>query len=156
IQHARVGGTSKSSGLVLPETELMLNADGLPLPRFIDMALGELLGLDYEIAPELSSRQDPITLHVSKPVPAQRLFDMVRSTLDLYRVSFVVNEAGGIRVVPSMSLRTAIPVFDAQKEISANKLRLGRIIEFMPLNYISGEEAASFARLFSNTESGDE
>lgn len=139
-----------------PEKELMLNADGLPLPRFIDMALGELLELNYEIAPELAARQDPITMHVSKPVPAKRLFEMVQSTLELYKVSFVATDAGGVRVVPSMSLRNTIPVLDTQKEISASKLRLGRIIEFMPLNYISGEEAAGFARLFSNTENGDE
>lgn len=146
----------ESAVFSLPDKELMLNADGLPLPRFIDMALGELLELNYEIAPELAARQDPITLHVSKPVPAKRLFEMVQSTLELYKVSFVATDAGGVRVVPSMSLRTAIPVLDTQKEISASKLRLGRIIEFMPLNYISGEEAASFARLFSNTENGDE
>jgi general secretion pathway protein D len=156
IHHPRTSIQSAGLNIELPEKELMLNADGLPLPRFIDMALGELLELNYEIAPELASRQDPITLHVSKPVPAQRLFEMVRSTLDLYKVSLVFNDAGGVRVVPSMTLRSAIPVFDTQKEITANKLRLGRLIEFMPLNYISGEEAASFARLFSSTENGDE
>jgi general secretion pathway protein D len=156
IHHQGIKSQSAAKDLALPKKDLMLNADGLPLPRFIDMALGELLEMNYEIAPELANRQDAVTLHVSKPVPAQRLFEMVQSTLDLYKVSLIFNEAGGVRVVPSMSLRSAIPVLDTQKEITANKLRLGRIIEFMPLNYISGEEAANFARLFSNTENGDE
>jgi general secretion pathway protein D len=139
-----------------PDKELILNADGLPLPRFIDMALGELLELNYEIAPELVSRQDPITLHISKPVPAKRLFEMVQSTLQLYKVAFTISETGSVRVIPSLSLRSAVPMFDAKQELTARKLQLGRIIEFMPLNYISGEEAADFARLFSNSESGDE
>lgn len=138
------------------DKELILNADGLPLPRFIDMALGELLELNYEIAPEIASRQDPITLHVGKPVPAKRLFEMVQSTLQLYKVAFTLSETGSVRVVPSLALKSAVPIFDAKQELTARKLQLGRIIEFMPLNYISGEEAADFARMFSNSEGGDE
>lgn len=155
ILHNRTG-YSPEFNIDFPDKELILNADGVPLPRFIDMALGELLELNYEIAPELVSRQDPITLHISKPVPAKRLFEMVQSTLQLYKISFTLSETGSIRVIPSMALRSAVPMFDAKQELTARKLQLGRIIEFMPLNYISGNEAADFARLFSNSESGDE
>lgn len=155
ITHA-IGKSDNELDIELSDKELILNADGVPLPRFIDMALGELLELNYEVAPELMGRQDPITLHVSKPVPAKRLFEMVKSALELYKVSFSLSETGAIRVVPTMSLRGAIPTLDTQKEVTATKLRLGRIIEFMPLNYVTGDEAATFARLFSNTETGDE
>lgn len=155
VTHA-IGKSGSDLGIDFSDKELILNADGVPLPRFIDMVLGELLELNYEIAPELMSRQDPITLHVSKPVPAKRLFEMVQSALELYKVAFSLSETGSIRVVSSMSLRGSIPMLDTQKEVSATKLRLGRIIEFMPLNYVTGEEAATFARLFSNTETGDE
>src|SRR5690606_26382336 len=109
-----------------------------------------------EIAPELANRNDPITLHVSKPVSAEQLFGMIQSTLLLYKVGLVASNSGTVQVVPSIALRTFPPMLDVQNDMRARKLQLGRGIEFIPLNYVSGAQAADFAQLFINREAGDE
>lgn len=156
VTHKRVAEGAGLAGLALPESELQLNADALPLPRFIDMALGELLQLNYEISPMVSSRADAVTMHVGTPVPAKQLLGMVQSTLLLYKVGLVVNESGSVQVVPADQLRNAPPLLNAQQELAMQKIQLGRVIEFMPLNYITGNDAANFAQLFINREAGDE
>lgn len=155
VRHKVTDGGAAGS-LVLPDKELLLNADNLPFTRFIDLALGESLELNYEIAPELANRTDPITLHVSKPVSADQLFGMIQSTLLLYKVGLIASNSGTVQVVPATALRSSPPVLDVQNEVRASKLQLGRVIEFIPLNYINGTAAAEFAQLFINREAGDE
>src|SRR5690606_22870082 len=98
VRHKVTDGGA-AGGLVLPDKELLLNADNLPFTRFIDLALGESLELNYEIAPELANRTDPITLHVSKPVSADQLFGMIQSTLLLYKVGLIASNSGTVQVV---------------------------------------------------------
>lgn len=155
VRHT-VTDTGAAGSLVLPAKELLLNADNLPFTRFIDLALGESLELNYEIAPELANRTDPITLHVSKPVSADQLFGMIQSTLLLYKVGLIASNSGTVQVVPATALRSSPPVLDVQNELRSSKLQLGRVIEFIPLNYINGTAAAEFAQLFINREAGDE
>jgi len=145
---------SVAAELELPDKMLILNADGLPLLRFIDMALGEVLGLNYEIDPVFSTRRDAVTLHITQPVTAKRLLEMVESTLLLYRAG-LSSDNGIVKVVPVERIRSNAPLINFARRAS-NAAVLGRIIEFIPLYYIDFNEAITLSRMFIDTAGGEE
>jgi len=57
----------------LPSGKLSLRADAIPLNEFIHMALGDTLKLSFIVDKDVASRTDPVTLHISQPVKAERL-----------------------------------------------------------------------------------
>jgi len=121
--------------LHLPKGGLLLNADGLALNQFIQLALGDVLQLTFEVDEVVAGRTDPITLRVSKPMPAERLLAMVEETLDLFEVALVRGEHN-LRVVPKSKLEQ-LPATLSDK---AAKLRHGQIAEVIPLQYVEMSE----------------
>ncbi len=134
----------EAHGLQLPTGKLELNADGLPLNRFIHLALGEVLKLSYDVAPEIAKRTDPVTLYVSKPVRAARLLGMVGEALRLFDVALVSGAKGTVRVIPLSKVRESIP--DVVRDLARTALKFGRIIEIIPLSYATPNEAMVFSQ----------
>ena len=58
--------------LVLPTDTLSLSVDKMPINNFINLALGEVLELNYIVDQSLQNKTDPVTLRVTKPVDARR------------------------------------------------------------------------------------
>jgi len=132
-------------GLALPKGKFTINADGLPLKRFVHLAIGEVLKLSLEVDPAVAKRTDPVTLHITHPVSAARLLGMVEDALHLYDVA-LVRAKSGLRVLPITRLNTAPPAIG--NDHTRTLIRLGRIMEFIPLNYALPGEVMSFARYF--------
>lgn len=134
-----------AQGLKLPAGRLTLNADALPLGRFIHLALTEILGLSIEVDAAVAKRKDPVSLHVSSPVEASRLLGMVEDVLGLYDVGLAPGGAG-VRVLPIAKLKDVPPaVFSGDARATPG---LGRVMEFIPLNYAAPGEAVTFVRHF--------
>jgi len=78
----------------LPTPELagkpaQLNVEGLPLPAFINEVFGNILGLTFEIAPELQTKGDLVTLRVSQPQSPKELYGTAVRVLQNYGVTAV-------------------------------------------------------------------
>lgn len=129
----------------LPQGMFSLNADGLPLNRFVHLALGEVLGLTYSMDKAVANRTDLVTVHLAQPVEAERLLGLVDGALNLFDVA-VLSGKDGIRVVPKAQLRTTMPEFSQAQARSL--VKLGRVIEFLPLTYAEPTEVLGFARHF--------
>ncbi len=129
----------------LPQGMFSLNADGLPLNRFVHLALGEVLGLTYSMDKAVANRTDPVTVHLAQPVEAKRLLGLVDDALNLFEVALLSGK-DGIRVAPKAQLRTTMPEFSQAQARSL--VKLGRVIEFLPLTYAEPTEVLGFARHF--------
>lgn len=91
---------------------LSVNVDNLPIPAFINEVFGNLLGLNFQIAPDVSALQELVTLRTSRPLPPEDLFRMARQVLADYGIAVVVEEdllrvrlaQDGARVEPPLIL----------------------------------------------------
>ncbi len=63
------------------------NADGLPLPSFINEVFGNQLKVSFQLAPELQQKTDMVTLRVTEPIKPDELFQMARQVLRAYGVA---------------------------------------------------------------------
>ncbi len=133
--------------LKLPLDKIAINVDKMPLNNFIHMALGEILDLSFEVDASLSTRKEPVTLHITKPVQAERLLGMVEQALSAYNI-FLAWSPEGLRVLPSKKAAQIVPNL-AQ---DPNKLvpKSGRTMTVIPLQYAKPSEALSFMRSFLN------
>jgi len=144
-------GDDRWQKLTLPQGTLSLKADGIPLNEFIHMALGDVLKLSFTVDPVVAERTEPVTLHVSQPVDAQRLLGMVEQALDVYKVGLVWGD-GGLRVLPVAQVRDAVPdLVPAQASLA---LRKGRVMMIIPLQYANPSEAMSFVSVFLQSDKG--
>jgi len=121
--------------LVLPKGLLSLNADALPLNSFVHLALGDVLQLNFIMDDAVAKRREPITLHIGKAIPAERLLGMVEESLNVFDVVILRGE-NGLRVVPKATL-AALPPQLLQKGV---KVRNGQVAEVIPLQYVSMTE----------------
>lgn len=131
--------------LKLPTQEIAINVDAMPLSHFIHMALGEILGLSFEVDASISTRQEPVTLHITHPVKARRLLGMVEQALRAYDI-FLAWSPEGLRVLPITKASTTLPyvVSDRAKLL----LNMGRAMAIIPLHYAEPSEALAFVRHF--------
>ncbi len=63
-----------------------VNVEGLPLPAFINEVFGNLLGLSFEIAPELQNKKELVTLRISEAQPPAQLYNTAQQVLKNYSV----------------------------------------------------------------------
>ena len=135
----------------LPKGKLSLRADAIPLNEFIHMALGDTLKLSFTVDKDVASRTDPVTLHISQPVKAGRLFGLVEQALGAFGVGLTMGDHG-VRVVANAVLRKSPP----QLISSASRLALhqGKVMMIIPLDYADPGEAMSFSQLFLQSEKG--
>lgn len=134
--------------LKLPGEEIAINVDAMPLNNFIHMALGEIMGLSFEMDATISSRKEPVTLHVTQPVKARRLLGMIEQALRAYDI-FLAWSPEGLRVLPIAKAATTVPlvVSDRGKLL----LNMGRAMAIIPLRYAEPGEALAFVRHFLQT-----
>ncbi|WP_324019443.1 type II secretion system protein D [Aeromonas hydrophila] len=124
--------------LVLPTDMLSLSADKMPINDFINLALGEVLELNYIVDQSLQSKTEPVTLRVIKPVDARRLLGLVEEVLQVNGVALAL-EDGVVKVIPAEKTANAIPtlVSNAVKPT----LRYGKVVEIIPIYYLPMNQA---------------
>ena len=135
----------QSTQFYLPKEKISINVDAMPLNEFIHLALGDVLGLSFEVDVQISKKKDPVTLHVSKPIKAKRLLGMIEQLLSAYDV-FLAKSANGLRVLPISKSSEAIPSLISEQDKIL--LHAGRVMTIIPLNYIKAQEAIHLSRYF--------
>lgn len=94
-----------------PELEgapVAANIESMPLPAFVNEALGNLLGLNFQLDPALQNKPDLVTVRTTQPQAPRDFYRLVRQVLRTYGVSMRY-EDGLVRVYPSPSGRSDEP-----------------------------------------------
>ncbi|MEQ1527915.1 MAG: secretin N-terminal domain-containing protein [Methylococcales bacterium] len=134
--------------LKLPQQPVTINIDAMPLNEFIHLALGEILGLTFEVDASIATRTDPVTIHVTEALKARALLDMVEQALRTLDV-FLAWSPEGLRVLPISKATSSVP--QVLSENAKMLLKLGRSMTVIPLHYASPQEALAFVRHFMDT-----
>ncbi|MCE0558528.1 MULTISPECIES: secretin N-terminal domain-containing protein [unclassified Motilimonas] len=134
---------SNTASLVLPTGELTINAEQMSLPAFVNLALGEVLNLNYGVDPDVSESKAKVTLRVNEPVASDRLLGLVEEVLQLNGVSLLDNN-GFINVVPNSKSESRAAEF--VNDTLAPKLRYGKVVEIVPVYYLALTEASQVAQ----------
>lgn len=90
-----------------PELEgepVAANIESMPLPAFVNEALGNLLGLNFQLDPALQNKPDLVTLRTAQPQTPREFYRLVRQVLRVYGVSLRY-EGELVQVYPSPSGR---------------------------------------------------
>jgi len=87
---AEEAGSSQFKSEVIPTfkttSPLKVNLEGLPLPVFINEVFGNLLGVSFEIAPEVQAKRELVTLRVSEPQSPEQLYKLARQVMVNYGI----------------------------------------------------------------------
>lgn len=137
--------------LVLPTGTLSLSADKMPINDFINLALGEVLELNYIVDQSLQSKTEPVTLRVIKPVDARRLLGLVEEVLQVNGVALAL-EDGVVKVIPAEKTANAIPTIVSGTVQPA--LRYGKVVEIIPIFYLPLGQATTLAERMVKESSG--
>lgn len=137
--------------LVLPTDTLSLSADKMPINDFINLALGEVLELNYIVDQSLQSKTEPVTLRVIKPVDARRLLGLVEEVLQVNGVALAL-EDGVVKVIPAEKTANAIPTIVSGTVQPA--LRYGKVVEIIPIFYLPLGQATTLAERMVKESSG--
>lgn len=133
---------SQAQQLALPAEDVTLNADQLPLNSFINLALGDVLGLNYIVDQDLATNAQPVTLRVNNPVSATRLLGLVEEVLQVNGVALALEE-GVIKVIPASKTQDASPAL--LSSAVSPVLRYGNVAEIIPIYYLPLNQAMEIA-----------
>lgn len=134
---------AERNNIALPEEKVSINADGMPLNYFINLALGDVLGLDYIVDESLTSNEQLVTLRVTQPVSSERMLGLIEEALQVNNVMLTVEDG----------LVTVIPASKGEKgnismlaETVGPKLKYGNVVEIIPIYYLPMIEASSMVQ----------
>lgn len=149
----RVAGNNqdRSAQLALPAEELTLSADQLPLNTFINLALGEVLGVNYIVDQALAERTQPITLRVNNPVTSRRMLGLVEEVLQVNGVALAL-EDGVVKVIPADKAGNQTPALLAGTV--KPMLRYGKVAEIIPVYYLPLNQAMTLAERMVRDSNG--
>lgn len=69
--------------------EVLLNLNNLPLPAFINEVFGNILGLDFQISPEVADKKDLVSVRISNKRSKKYVYSIARDVLESYGVALV-------------------------------------------------------------------
>lgn len=113
---------------------LTVAAEGLPLREFLSQVFGELLKINYVVAPTVQNLEQPVTLNAQGKLSSRRLFTLSRDVLTSLGLSITAKdgvyfispaEGAGASSLPLGFGRDAKDVPDVP----------GRILQVVPLRY---------------------
>ncbi|USD50210.1 secretin [Vibrio sp. SCSIO 43153] len=142
LLHASQKSSASENILGLPKEPVSLNADGLPLNHFINLALGDVLGVNYVVDTDLAKKTTPITMRVNQPVEPLRLLGLVEEVLQVNGVALAL-EDNLIKVIPSSKTNNQTP--SLMNQAVKPMLRYGKVAQLVPVYYLSINQAATMA-----------
>lgn len=106
---ARVSGRDADAAMPpLAGEPVSASIEGLPLPSFINEVYGNLLGLNFQVAPSLAGRNDLVTLRLPSPQSPRELYEVAGQVLRAYGVA-VRWDGVVVQVVPANDPNASSP-----------------------------------------------
>lgn len=89
------------------QAPVSVNLEGIPLPAFINEVFGSLLGLSFDMMPQIQSRQELITLRATESQSPKQLYILAQQVLANYGVTIQkLRGENFIRFIPSTQQAT--------------------------------------------------
>lgn len=90
--------------------DILLNISNLPISAFINEVFGNVLGLDFQIDPQITEKNDLVTVRVSTPRNKAYVYQLAREVLNDYGVNLVRSDEYLRFVIGRGSASTAPPL----------------------------------------------
>ncbi|HDY7458383.1 TPA: secretin [Vibrio vulnificus] len=142
LLHASQKSSASENILGLPKEPVSLNADGLPLNHFINLALGDVLGVNYVVDTDLAKNNTPITMRVNQPVEPLRLLGLIEEVLQVNGVALAL-DGNLIKVIPANKSNSQTPAL--MSKAVKPMLRYGKVVQLVPIYYLSINQASTMA-----------
>lgn len=123
-----------------------LNVDNIPLSAFINEVFGNILGLSFQLHPDLQKRPDLVTLRVNELKAPTELYDIVKRVLMTYGIG--INQEGDVlKVVPvAQSQGGEPPLLISGRTLPDVPISHRPIFQYVPLKVIAVNQIAPFLK----------
>lgn len=128
----------------LGKAPVSVNLENLPLPAFINVAFGNLLGLNFQIDPDVAKLTELVTLRTAKPQSPSELFLLARQVLGQYGVA--VNQEGDLLRMVMAKPGTSIepPIIFSGRALPDVPVSHRPVFYLLQLDVIRANEAAGW------------
>ncbi|MCB1775794.1 MAG: hypothetical protein KDI88_19435, partial [Gammaproteobacteria bacterium] len=121
-----------------------LSMDSVPLPAFINEVYGNILGLSFNIAPELQDKTDLVTLRVTEPTPPGDLYGLANQVMKDYGVAVRETESL-IRFEPGGDTESGeLPLIVSGRTLPSVPSSHRTIFQFIPLTAVEPKRVTSW------------
>jgi len=123
-----------------------LNVDNIPLPAFINEVFGNILGLSFQLHPDLQKRPDLVTLRINELKAPAELYDIVKRVLTSYGIG--LNQEGDVlKVVPvAQSQAGEPPLLISGRTLPDVPISHRPVFQYVPLKVIAVNQIAPFLK----------
>lgn len=126
--------------------DIMLNVSNLPISAFINEVFGNVLGLNFQIDPQVSEKNDLVTVRVTTPRNKDYVYQLARGVLNDYGVSLVRSDEH-LRFILGRGSATAEPPLILTGAALPNVPESHRPVVFIrSLNAITSADAYNMLR----------
>jgi len=123
-----------------------LNVDNIPLPAFINEVFGNILGLSFQLHPDLQKRPDLVTLRINELKAPTELYDIVKRVLTSYGIG--LNQEGDVlKVVPvAQSQAGEPPLLVSGRTLPDVPISHRPVFQYVPLKIVAVNQIAPFLK----------
>lgn len=123
-----------------------LNVDNIPLSAFINEVFGNILGLSFQLHPDLQKRPDLVTLRINDLKEPTELYDIVKRVLTTYGIG--LNQEGDVlKVVPvAQSQGGEPPLLISGRTLPDVPISHRPVFQYVPLKVIAINQIAPFLK----------
>ncbi|MCG6553616.1 MAG: hypothetical protein L7F77_14930 [Candidatus Magnetominusculus sp. LBB02] len=135
-----------ASKLALEDKPVLINVDGMPLSDFVIHAVGEALKVTFFIDEAVKSMKTPVTLHMTKEMPAAKTLEIVVELLRQQGL-LVGAKAGSLYILKPGEGGEPVDV-KVGRDVPVSS---AKIVQIVALKYIGASEMAALASEFYKT-----
>ena len=117
----------------------------LPIPQFVDVVFGNMLGVPYVTGPGVADRKELVQLRSSGRMNSDDFVELVSLALESYGLR-VYPEDGVYQIVTDASLQKKMPRFIKSRSRADIPEELRPVVQFVELDAVSANEMESILR----------
>jgi len=123
-----------------------LNVDNIPLAAFINEVFGNILGLSFQLHPDLQKRPDLVTLRINELKAPSELYDIAKRVLLSYGIG--INQEGDVlKIVPiAQSQGGEPPLLISGRTLPDVPISHRPIFQYIPLKIIAVNQVVPFLK----------
>lgn len=144
--------TSPFSGDIGDE-KVFLNLNNLPLPAFINEVFGNILDLDFQVAPEVAEKKDLVSVRISDQRSKEYVYNIARDVLESYGVALVRHDGYMRFVMGRTAASNEAPILLTGAALPSVPESHRPVIYIRSLNVIKANDAYNMLRSIFNDQS---
>ncbi len=117
----------------------------LPVPAFIDVVFGEMLGVPFVTGPGIANKSEVVQLRSSGTMESKTFLELVSLALKDYGVR-ITSEAGVYQIIEDQELKARTPQFIKSRAKISTPANLRPLVQFVQLNAINATDMVRILR----------